>query len=215
MEKDPDLEKAEYEQDMFDEYLELAKKFIEEKKPNESQQKKDAFTNSVPYVLLGISGGYGGPSVREHSSNILKRKKSNWTFEEVCTELIKDDGLIFGPIKNIHRIIFENEYCFDDDPEDIKRLEELEAYEELDDVLISWDYKYNDTLRLNFRNEIEDDSSLYDKINEAIVDSLGVDVNIDWRDSKEVEIHNVFEKGGEEDLVSKLKNIIKESKTSN
>lgn len=106
-----------------DKVLEKAMSWINEHRPDASDQKKAAFANSVAYLVTGWSGGYGGPSVREHAAARLKTQKPSWTFEEACAELNRDDGVIFGPITDLHRLCWEQEHCFDDDPEDLKLLQ--------------------------------------------------------------------------------------------
>lgn len=89
-----------------DDVLEMAMKLVKEKYPNASSQKKAAFANTVQTLVTGLSGGFGGPSVREMAAFEL---------------LLDKNGLIFGPIQEIHRTIYERdkEICFDDDPDDL------------------------------------------------------------------------------------------------
>jgi len=104
--------------------LDKAMSLIQEKKPSASIQKKAAFANSVQTLVTGWSGGYGGPSVREHAA-CRKYGGQRYPFEEAVRLLIADDGIIFGPITDIHRYCWEEEYCFDDDLRDIAELESL------------------------------------------------------------------------------------------
>jgi len=68
---------------------------------------------------------------------------------------------------------------------------------------VAYDYCYDDTLRIKFPIDIEDDSVSYNTVNDLIYQFFGRDIEIDWRDSREVEIHNIkdnrkdigFEKG--------------------
>jgi hypothetical protein len=101
--------------------LEQARRWIEEKRPQASEYKKAAFANSVMTILTGWSGGYGGPSVREHTA-LRMYGEGKYTFESVVELLNNDDGPIFGPLTDIHRECWEEEYCFDDDPQDIAEL---------------------------------------------------------------------------------------------
>jgi len=108
-----------------DEALEKAMALIKERRPEASAQKKAAFANGVAYLVSGWSGGYGGPSVREHAVNSVVNKlgaSGRISFEAAVEELIKDDGVIFGPITDLHRMLWEQEYCFNDDPKDIEDL---------------------------------------------------------------------------------------------
>jgi len=54
--------------DEYSDVLERAMAWASENHPNASSQKKAAFANSVAYAVTGASGGYGGPSVREHAA---------------------------------------------------------------------------------------------------------------------------------------------------
>ncbi len=107
----------------YDEILERAMAVVKEKRPRASNFKKAAFANAVSVLVTGVSGGYGGPSVREYvaESKYGGRRRS---FEEACTLLLADDGPIFGPITDLHRMFWEDYDCFDDDPKDIEELEE-------------------------------------------------------------------------------------------
>ena len=107
----------------YDEVLEKARKIVEERKPEAPAQKKAAFANSVAYLVTGWSGGYGGPSVREHA--VPRYYPGRYSFEEAVELLLRDDGPIFGPLTEIHRYCWENEHCFDDDPDDVKELEKM------------------------------------------------------------------------------------------
>lgn len=108
--------------DDYDDILQRARKLVGERRPDASPQKHAAFANSVAYLVTGWAGGYGGPSVREHASARLDQRGSGpdgrKTFEEACDLLLKDDGVIFGPITDLHRKCWVEEFHQDDDPED-------------------------------------------------------------------------------------------------
>jgi len=104
----------------YDDILTRARKVAEEQRPETSAYKHAAFANSVAYAVTGMSGGYGGPSVREHAAARVARPYM--TFEEACELLLKLDGVIFGPITDLHRAMFRDEHCFNDDPEDLEVL---------------------------------------------------------------------------------------------
>lgn len=104
-----------------EEILEEALNIARTEKPSASVQKHAAFANSVLYLVLGISGGYGGPSVREHAA-CHKYTGEKYSLKEAISLLLNDDGPIFGPITDLHRYCRKNEYCFDDDPEDAEEL---------------------------------------------------------------------------------------------
>jgi len=103
--------------------LERAMRLVKERRPDASIQKKAAFANSVQYLVTGWSGGFGGPSVREHAASYLYGGKAGrYTFGEAADLLLRDDGQIFVPITDLHRSCCEDEYCFDDDPSDVEQL---------------------------------------------------------------------------------------------
>lgn len=106
----------------YDVLLEFAKKYSDEYLNEFSNQKRCAFANSVSYFVTGWSGGYGGPSVREHAASRFKTK-SECSLSEVIKMLEDPKGPIFGPITDLHRNLYQIEHCFDDDPDDIIELE--------------------------------------------------------------------------------------------
>lgn len=130
-------------------YNELLQKALEYAKvhyPTASSQHQAAFANSVAYLTTGLSGGYGGPSLREHlvswklagemgknvsaDTNIGTAtiqfpdgsipQAGKWRFAEAvcfCKVYCFDNPNTFiGELYNI----YTSEYCFDDDPEDVK-----------------------------------------------------------------------------------------------
>ncbi|MGC8710954.1 MAG: hypothetical protein ACP5RH_01045 [Leptodesmis sp.] len=98
--------------------------------PDESAYHKASFANSVTYLVTGASGGYGGPSLREHlvSWSVgaawgICYPPGSWTFEEAVAYAAP---LCFdNPAKHLSRLaeIQEVEACFDDDPEDLRALQ--------------------------------------------------------------------------------------------
>lgn len=110
-----------------------------------SQYKYAAFANAVAYLCTGGSGGYGGPSVREHAVSWALSgpegyqalaqtdlgqlvvqypdgslpEAGQWEFEAACQFAAP---LVFGPLANLHRRIWQVEHCFDDDPADLEQL---------------------------------------------------------------------------------------------
>lgn len=109
-----------------DEILKKAVELAQEKYPQASPQKHSAFANSVAYFVTGWSGGYGGPSVREHAAARVKLQRISWSFVEAVEELIREEGVIFGPFTDLHRQCAMQEHCFDDDPEDIVKIPALQ-----------------------------------------------------------------------------------------
>jgi hypothetical protein len=116
--------------------------------PNSSLHHRSAFANSVQYFVAGNSGGFGGPSLREHlcswslagvngSVNAIEiadeamtaiypdgslPRAGEWNFEDAIVHCAR---LCFSPASD-HRSqliqIMEREYCFDDDPKDREEL---------------------------------------------------------------------------------------------
>ena len=116
--------------DEYEEILQRARQLVEERRPEASAQKKAAFANSVAYLVTGWAGGFGGPSVREHTASRQYGQKGPlnglWPFEEACNLLISENGPVFGPLTSFHRQCWTEEYCFDNDPQDIADLAKLE-----------------------------------------------------------------------------------------
>lgn len=114
--------------------------------PSESAQRRAAFANSVAYLVTGWSGGYGGPSVREHlvswwvhnpstikfdhwsiSHEPTLPKPGEWKVEEaylVC------EAFCFRSLPKATSLrIAAIEQCFDDDPTDLKVIRAREEVE--------------------------------------------------------------------------------------
>jgi hypothetical protein len=118
------------------------------KYPHSSIQHRAAFANSVAYLVNGASGGFGGPSIREHlcswslagddgtieTVNIGGQAMTcinldgslpspgEWTYKKAINHCAP---LCFGNIRQWRDRaiqIMEREHCFDDDPEDLKAL---------------------------------------------------------------------------------------------
>jgi hypothetical protein len=126
-------------------FLEKAKDWGEKNYPNKSNHRLAAFANSVQYLCTGFSGGYGGPSIREHAvswalagdgsnhqveSNLGKitiqfpdgrlPAAGEWGFKEACEFAAP---ICFGNLPAVAGRIYREESCFDDDPQDIRLLE--------------------------------------------------------------------------------------------
>lgn len=95
---------------------------VRERRPHASLAHKAAFANSVLYLVTGESGGFGGPSVREHAA-ARRYGDRQWSFEEAVKVLLREDGVIFGPLTDLHRACWKEEHCFDNDPVDVEALE--------------------------------------------------------------------------------------------
>lgn len=120
-----------------------------QKFPNASWQKHHAFANSVCYLVLGSSKLGPGPSVREHAVtyavmislkarkgeffNPDKKKSRIWYPKEGAKlfgsysfeEAIKiAEPMVYGELTEIHFDCWMDEFCYDDDPEDLLVLRE-------------------------------------------------------------------------------------------
>lgn len=126
------------------EVLKKAMEWAKENKPKASHYHQYAFTNSVNYLVTGWSGGYGGPTIREHlcshalvgdGENILTRtdlgiitvshpdgrlpRAGEWDFDravQFCAPIC------FGGLSRYALKIVCMEHCFDDDPEDLEQI---------------------------------------------------------------------------------------------
>jgi hypothetical protein len=101
--------------------LERAMRIVQERRPNASIQHKAAFANSVYTMVTGWSGGFGGPSVREHAAGHVYGNR-RYPFDEAVELLMLEESPIFGPIADVHHFCWENEHCFDNDPSDAEQL---------------------------------------------------------------------------------------------
>lgn len=107
-----------------------------------------AFGNSVVYLCTGYSVSYGGgPSIREHlvswslagdgtrgtietnlgSLTVLYpdgriTPPGSWEFTSAC---LYAAPICFGPLSSLAKTIQQQEYCFDDDPNDLEKLKQL------------------------------------------------------------------------------------------
>ena len=124
---------------MNDDFLKKAMDWASANKPDASMNYKAAFANSVAYLCSGWSGGYGGPSIREHLCSwalagdeglnkningltIQYPRAGHWDFEEAVRFC---EPLCFEPAENYRNRLLqiqEREHCFDDDPIDLETL---------------------------------------------------------------------------------------------
>lgn len=106
------------------EFLEQALAWAKEKHSEAPAAHQCAFANSVQYLCTGWSGGYGGPSVREHAcSHALAGNPlmpGNWSFQAACKIA---EPICFGSITRLHFDCYRMENCFDDAPEDLLALQ--------------------------------------------------------------------------------------------
>ena len=103
--------------ELFEDTLSRALRVADEEHGDAHPYKRAAFANAVTYVLTGLAGGYGGPSVREHvACQCVPRLNS---FKEACERV---SPWVFGPLTDAHRVVWKSEYCFQDDPADVEEL---------------------------------------------------------------------------------------------
>ncbi len=86
-----------------------------------------AFANSVAYIMTGMAGGFGGPSMREHWAGRVAHSKGlvgNCSFEQAVEVA---EGVCFGPLSYEIALMLEVEYCFDDAPNEQEEARQLLA----------------------------------------------------------------------------------------
>lgn len=108
--------------DNYDSILKEAYEYGERRHPGAPSAHHAAFANSVAYALTGASGGYGGPSMREHLAIRLITDGFGSgagcrTFEQVA-ELI--DECCYGPLTRQHAMMLRCCHCFGDPPGEVE-----------------------------------------------------------------------------------------------
>ena len=111
----------------YDLILKKSFSYGEEHHPDAPVQHHTGFANSVAYAVTGLTGGYGGPTMREHLASQLVISKyglgnGRCTFEE-AVELLEE--CCYGKITMAHASILECEYCYGDAPGEIEEAERL------------------------------------------------------------------------------------------
>jgi hypothetical protein len=109
------------------EYSEILQNLLEygQKKYSDVHHSRHAaFANSCAYLVTGMSGGYGGPSVREHCVTWLaiaakEKMAGQWPVDKAIAFA---EPICYGELPLIANQVCENESCFDDDPADLERL---------------------------------------------------------------------------------------------
>lgn len=121
----------------YTQILENAMAWGEQHHPDASGQRHCAFANSVSYLVTGGSGGYGGPSIREHCVTYALAgdgynegglqfpdgrlpRAGDWEFEKACEFA---EPICYGALPAMAAKIAQQEQCFGDDPEDIAELQ--------------------------------------------------------------------------------------------
>lgn len=110
----------------IDNYSEILKQAFElgkQKHPDAPNQHHCAFANSVACFVTGASGGYGGPSVREHAAERMgsrEKQMGEWSFEDAVKFC---ESICYGELTDCHKEVFKMEHCFDDTKEDLEILQ--------------------------------------------------------------------------------------------
>lgn len=117
----------------FKQTLQQAYNWGVQKHPGSNPYRHCSFANSVSYLVTGMDGGYGGPSIREHAVHWSLSGNSDhsgavpiaddrlplngtWTLEKACEFAAP---IVYGDLPAIASQIHQSESCFDDDPEDL------------------------------------------------------------------------------------------------
>ena len=111
----------------YDEALERAMKLGKERHSNAPAQHHAAFANSVAYLVTGMSGGYGGPSMREHWASRIGHSKGEvgaFSFEGAVEAV---EGCCYEPLTIEHACMLDVEHCFDDAPGEVEEARRLLA----------------------------------------------------------------------------------------
>lgn len=104
-----------------DTILQEARELVERERASASSHRKAAFVNALLYLVTGDTGIQGGPSVRELAVRKLFPPQG-MTMAQAAAILLEENGLIFGPVLNIHREAWAEKPTFDDDPVDVRVL---------------------------------------------------------------------------------------------
>ena len=75
-----------------------------------------AFANSVAYAVTGWSGGYGGPSMREHWSSQLIHQAATPGAVGFDDAVKVCEDACYGPLTTEIASMLPDEHCFDDAP---------------------------------------------------------------------------------------------------
>lgn len=101
--------------------------------PESSIERRAAFANGVALLVTGESGGYGGPSIREHA--IARQKKDRALWDEISAIALAAP-IAFGLLDvDLARTIAASSPCRDDDPAD---LEQLEVSPDVAAIIAAW-----------------------------------------------------------------------------
>lgn len=109
----------------YDDALQQAMALGRNKHPNAPAEHHAAFANSVAYAVTGFSGGYGGPSMREHWCSRLIHQKGmpgQIGFDEavgICEQVC------YGPLTKEIAQMLDIEHCFDDAPGEQQQAQQM------------------------------------------------------------------------------------------
>jgi hypothetical protein len=102
--------------DDFDVILNRALALGQTRHPEVPQAHHAAFANSVTYAVTGASGGFGGPSMREHWASRLAHRAGRpgeLSFDR-AVEIVEQ--ACYGPLTIDIARMLDEEHCFDDAP---------------------------------------------------------------------------------------------------
>lgn len=112
--------------------MQAARQWGEQNYPNASTLKHAAFANSVAYAAYRMSGGFGGPSIREHAaSKAINDSGIDWQDKPEQEIYAFVAPIIYGPLTDLHREIWDDkrlqDISFDNDPADVAELSRYHA----------------------------------------------------------------------------------------
>lgn len=112
--------------DKFDWYLDRGYERGRKNHPEAPKEHHCCYANSVAYAMTGRSGGYGGPSMREHLASRIISKKFGGTRQCTLEQALEAlDECCYGPLTVEHATMLRDEECFDDAPGEIEAAEKL------------------------------------------------------------------------------------------
>ncbi len=104
-------------------FLGRALEYARARNPEASEGRIFAFAHAVAALVNGFSLGLaGGPTVREYVAVRMYGQEGFLAFETAMELLVSADGPMFGPLTDLHRQVWSEEYCFGDDPDDVREL---------------------------------------------------------------------------------------------
>lgn len=109
----------------YDKVLNQAMELGKDRHPDAPSQHHATFANSVAYLVTGMSGGFGGPSMREHWASRVGNEKGQvgaFSFDEAVETL---EACCFGPLTIGHASMLNCEHCFDDAPGEVEEARRL------------------------------------------------------------------------------------------